>query len=467
MTLFLFLPILLMSFNLGSAELYFKGQKRSLTRWEGINQKKWLDFYSWKKEREIKDRFGSWENLKRERELKERVGHVVDCRGRCLLFRGLGKNKIQFKSTLKEGDEIQTFKDSYLWFFLLDGTMVRLSPLSSITLKEINLTEKEVFIHARVNFGNLLWLSRDDVGFSEIKQRETDTLFRPIPLYDALPRAKKKKVDEKDLFSFFEKDDPTLEQYKKLNQFIDKDRAFYESKKKLAFLVMPNATLFGERLKAEIVVLLGGETYIKRRDHKQLGLKQKGPLETIMSEVFLRGYENKSGNLIEEGQWYKIDPQGKSFENLGLESSKKFALGELMTKNIPTLLLTREYFLRRYSWFVFNPEIKAKELAEKYGHRLWKKWGEKKEGLRARVEFLKEYTRRVETTNLKESVKLRSRLLKRGETVHPMVYDNRFYKLAMQSYYKFLDYQSGSGSDKEDLNSTRHPFWGKVNAYGK
>ena len=98
---------------------------------------------------------------------------------------------------------------------------------------------------------------------------------------------------------------------------------------------------------------------------------------------------------------------------------------------------------------------------------MWKSWGVKKEGLRARVEFLKEYTRRVETTNLRESVKLRSRLLKRGETVHPMVYDNRFYKLAMQSYYKFLDYQSGGGSDKEDLNSTRHPFWGKVNAYGK
>ena len=173
---------------------------------------KWLkdkvkEVYKEEKEREIKDRFASWENLKRERELKERVGHVLDCRGKCLLFRGLGKNKIQFKSTLKEGDEIQTFKDSYLWFFLLDGTMVRLSPLSSITLKEINLTEKEVFIHARVNFGNLLWLSRDDVGFSEIKQRETDTLFKPIPLYEALPKVKKKKVDEiyNDFITHFKK----------------------------------------------------------------------------------------------------------------------------------------------------------------------------------------------------------------------------------------------------------------------
>ncbi|MEE2743410.1 MAG: hypothetical protein VYD54_05845, partial [Bdellovibrionota bacterium] len=297
MALLLLFAIFFMSFSLDSAELYFKGQKRSLTRWEGIDQKKWLDFYSWKKEREGKDRFLSWENLKRERDLKERVGHVVDCRGKCLLYRGLGKNKIQFRSTIREGDEIQTFKDSYLWIFLLDGTMVRLSPLSSITLKEINLTQREVFIHARVNFGNLLWLSRDDVGLSEIEKRETDTLFQPIPLYEALPKVKKEKVNEKDLFSFFKKDGPTLEQYKKLNQFIDKDRAFYESKKKLAFLVMPNATLFGERLKVEIVVLLGGETYIKRRDHKQLGLKKKGPLEAIMSEVFLRGHENRSGSL--------------------------------------------------------------------------------------------------------------------------------------------------------------------------
>jgi hypothetical protein len=450
----------------GKEEIYFKGQKRSLIKWEGMKEKEWLDFKKWRAEREEKDLFPPWENLKRERRLKERVGHVIDCRGDCHLIRGLGRNNIQFKSTLKEGDEIQTHEDSYLWIFLLDGTMVRLSPLTSLTLREINLTKKEVFIHVRVNYGNLLWLSRDTIVFKGNNKRETDTLFHPIPLFEALPKFKKEKMNEEDLFTLFDKKGSSLEQFKRLNHLIEKDRSFYESKRSLAFLVMPNATLFGERLKAEIVVLLGGETYIKKRDFKQLGLKEK-VLEGVMSEVFLRGYENKSGHLIEENQWYRVDPRGSSFVAMKDEEAKKFSLGELMTKNIPTLLLTRELFLRRYSWFIFNSHLESKELAERYGFRLWKSWSEKGKGIKVRVNFLKEYTRRVETTNIKESLKLRKRLLKRGGDVHSMIYDKRFYKKAIQSYYKYLDYQSNSGSDKEVLNSTLNPFWGKVNAYNK
>ena len=111
---------------------YFKGHKRSLIQWGEIDQKRWLSFKKWRENFEKREKFPPWERLKRERSLKEKVGRVVDCRGECFLYRGLGKNKLQFRSTVREGDEIQTSKDSYLWLFLLDGTMVRVSPYSSL-----------------------------------------------------------------------------------------------------------------------------------------------------------------------------------------------------------------------------------------------------------------------------------------------------------------------------------------------
>ncbi len=454
--------------NIGKAEdAYFQGYKRSLIEWQELDHKKWLSFKKWKEKYEKREKFPPWERLKREMKLKERVGHVMDCRGVCFLYRGLGKNKIRFRSIVREGDEIQTKKDSYLWLFLMDGTMVRLSPKTSITMREINISPSEVFFHARINFGNVLWLSREGSLFNELKERETDALFHPHPLFEVLPKLKKKQINENDLFSYLEDFSPTLNQYKRLNVEIKKNNSYFKSKRSMAFLVMPNGTLFGERLNVEMIVLLGGETFLKRRTFKQLGLKEKGVPESLLAEVFLRGYENKKGNLIEEGQWYEIDKSGESLKVLELMEYRKFLMGEFLTQRIPTILLGREAFLKRYSSFIFNKRLTSKQLALRYGYRLWRGWDSRKKEMKERVEYLKEYTRRVETTVLKESLKLRKRFIKRKEKVHPITYDSRFYKKAMESYYKSLAYPSSLESDKEVLNSTRHPFWGKVNVYGK
>ena len=195
--------------NIGeAADTYFKDHRRSLIQWKELDHKEWLSFKKWKEEYEKREKFPPWERLKRERSLKERVGYVVDCRGECFLYRGLGKNKIQFKSTVREGDEIQTKKDSYLWLFLMDGTMVRVSPQTSLTMREINISPNEVFLHARINFGNVLWLSREGSFFDERSERETDALFHPHPLYEVLPKIDNKKIDENDLFSYLEEDSP-------------------------------------------------------------------------------------------------------------------------------------------------------------------------------------------------------------------------------------------------------------------
>ena len=454
--------------NIGeAADTHFKDHKRSLIQWKELDHKEWLSFKKWKEEYEKREKFPPWERLKRERSLKERVGYVVDCKGECFLYRGLGKNKIQFKSTVREGDEIQTKKDSYLWLFLMDGTMVRVSPQTSLTMREINISPNEVFLHARINFGNVLWLSREGSFFDERSERETDALFHPHPLYEVLPKLENKKIDENDLFSYLEEDSTALSQYKRLNVEIKKNNPYYQSKKSIAFLVMPNGTLFGERLKVELIVLLGGETFLKRRTFKELGFKEKSLPESLLAEVFLRGYENKKGNLIEEGQWYEIDKNGSSLRVLESNEYKRFLMGEFLTQRIPTIFLGREVFLRRYSTFIFNNELTSKQLALLHGYRLWRSWNSKKKEMKERVDYLKEYTRRVETTVLKESLKLRQRLIKRKERVHPVIYDNRFYKKAMESYYKSLAYPSSLQNDKEVLNSTRHPFWGKVKVYGK
>ena len=80
-------------------------------------------------------------------------------------------------------------------------------------------------------------------------------------LFEVLPKLKKKQINENDLFSYLEDFSPTLNQYKRLNVEIKKNNSHYKSKRSIAFLVMPNGTLFGERLNVEMIVLLGGETF--------------------------------------------------------------------------------------------------------------------------------------------------------------------------------------------------------------
>lgn len=181
-------------------KLEFKGQKQSVTSWGDIPVNNFLSFKEWKEESDIRDQVPDWEKIIRERNHRELVGRIYQCSGICRIDRGESFFNGTHRTGIYEGDEIQTVGDSYAWIFLFDGTMVRLSPQSSVTFNEFNVGVKENFINARINAGNVLWLSRHENTFNEVNIRETDVIFFPYAEYESLPVTEQKDYKEDDLF---------------------------------------------------------------------------------------------------------------------------------------------------------------------------------------------------------------------------------------------------------------------------
>ena len=384
----------------------FKDQKTSLIDWKNQDPQRWLDLSLWKRSSLLKDIEPDWERKIKERRLREKIGKVIRCVGECRIYRGEGFSNSQYRSTLREGDEVVTIGESYLWIFLLDGTLVRMSPDSSITLKELNIGTEANFLHARMNSGNILWLSRQEHKIREAKLRQTDSIFLPLKLLEANPEEKNIQMDEDNLMAFLEEDQRLLAFHHQVNQKIEKNNKLVGKKPTYSYLVMPNGTVYGKQLQMEFVVLLGSVSYIKRRSlmTTQLQIEE----DNLSATFYYRGFINKDTFQVKDDQWYLVGEKGRKIEPYF--DDRKFLIAEYLTQRIPSIYMARELFLERYSKFIFQSDIVARELATKHGYRLWGAISEQaKEDMWQRVEFLKEYTRRIETTNLLVSSQFRRR----------------------------------------------------------
>ncbi len=444
----------------------FLGQKESVTDWGNLSTESFLDFRSWKEESDVRDQVPDWEKIVRERNHKELVGRIYQCVGICRVDRGESFFNGSYRTGLYEGDEIQTIGDSYAWIFLFDGTMVRLSPQSSITFNEFNVGVKENFINARVNAGNILWLSRHENTFQEIDVRETDVTFFPYSEYESLPISEKKDYIEDDLFELISKTDTNVKHYKSLNEKVVSNNKMSKGKPTYAFLVMPNATLMGMSPSVEIVALVGGKTFFKKRSIETLNLNKQ---EDISNDLMLqmRGYDNKALNTIVDDKWITVDEKGRNYAEA--DDVRWLDVGEFITKRIPSIMFGREIFMSKYSEFAFREAYDPAVLAKKDGYRMWgtltSKEGEKKSDLELRLEFLKEYFRRVETSNLLASSRFKERLEARGEKSLTMSYGNYFFVNALNRYYRFGEVKKDISGDKETgevLNSTTKLLWKKM-----
>jgi hypothetical protein len=179
---------------------------------------------------------------------------------------------------------------------------------------------------------------------------------------------------------------------------IDENDLYVQGKETYSFLVLPNASIAGFNLTAEVVVLDGGATYLKKRDPIQLGL-MVDPKETSFDrpvEIFLRDSDKKEE--IDVGNWYEVSEDGSSLRQMELNEEGHFYPGELLTRRISSIMIARELMLRMYSTFMFE-ELKDPQIfAELYGFRLWGRLNPiYNQDLFKRVEFLKKYTRREES----------------------------------------------------------------------
>lgn len=440
----------------------FKGQKESNTDWGKLPVESFLSFRTWKEATDVKALVPDWEKVIQERNNRELVGRIFQCVGTCRVDRGESFFNGSHRTGLYEGDELQTIGDSYAWVFLLDGTMVRLSPQSSVTFNELNIGVSENFISARMNTGNVLWLSRMENDFQEMNVRETDVLFYPYAEYEALPIRESKTYKEDDLLELIEADNNQVNQYKALNEKMARNNKLTNGKPTFAFIVMPNASFMGYSPSIEMVSLLGGKSYFKKRSISFLGLKDKEGVIASETLLQIRGFENKELTPIEEDTWFTVDERGREVS----KSSDVYwlTMGEFITKRIPSLMIGREIFLDRYSRFLFEEKIDPMELAKVQGYRLWGKMKTddgKKSDLELRLEFLKEYFRRIETSNLLTNTHFRERLESRGEKSTMSNYGNYFFISALNKYYTFTDYTDDKETG-EVLNSTKKLLWKKM-----
>lgn len=440
----------------------FKDQKQSTTKWGEVDINAFLSLKDWKDLRSERDQVPEWETIAREHSNREIIGRFFQCVGNCRIDRGQGFFKPSYRTALYEGDEIQTIKDSYAWIFLFDGTMVRLSPESSINLNELNIGVKENFINARINAGNIVWLSRNEALFEETNIRETDVLFFPLAMYEAQPTPDRKPYVEDNLIEMIEEKQTVLNQFKKLNILIAENNLLTHSKPTYAFIVASNVTLMGYNPSLEIVSLLGGKTYFKKRSPQFLGLKKDSPEEDVV--VQMRGFENTTLTAIEADKWLVMDEKGRSLTTAE-ENTYWLSMGELITRRIPSLMVARELLLSKYSKFAFREKYDPVALAQKDGYRLWgllkSENPNKKHDLELRLDFLKEYFRRIETSNLVVSARFAERMKERGESIKSMEYGNYFFIKALETYYSYEDY-----SDENEtglvLNSTTKTLWKRM-----
>lgn len=429
-------------------------QSKSLIKWQQLDEKEWLDFYSWKKDLEEREETPNWEQIVRDRDLIEDVGRVIACVGDCRIYRGETSYSVTYRSDIKEGDELLTTEDSYVWVFLFDGTIVRLAPDSSISFKEINVGLETNFLHVRMNAGNIFWMNRIPSPFKHSQLKETDTLFLPLKLHDANPRQLRRDFSEDELFKYLENDSAKIAQYEKLNAAIEENNKWIKKKTK-SFIVLPNGNVIADNLIAEFIVLLGGKSYFKVKNERSVGLTY--PYHADVKFTF-RGFENTSKEGVLPNIWYEIDERGRELRET--QGERDFLIGEYVTRRIPTIIQARELLLEKYSQFAHTVTDRY-ELAKKYGYRLWQVQEHKNEesDLEKRMNFLSEYTRRIETTNLMTSRKIKERLSERGETIMTYEYSNRFYKKALANYFITREAWREDQEFVEDLNSTQKKLW--------
>lgn len=391
-------------------------QGRSLIPWKELKETEFLSVRRWIAERAERDKDPLWKVKLRLSSQPEQLGKVISCVGSCVLHRGTVPNRVRWLSRVVEGDEITTGPDSYLWLMLTDGALVRLSPETSMAFLEMNVSKSKFFYHARLNQGHLYWLPRPRLEPQTLGLVETDRIFLPVmdrtvnvehfarQVYAAMSEVEK-QTSFTDIHTLAQK-----QQYdaivKIMNQNNETLKTYHQ-----ALIVMPNGTVRGTNAPMTFFCAPGARSFFKfENPHAEDG---------IWAEMFYRGYTNNEVVTPSPATWMEFAPDGRTIAVLE-NVPALLSASEILPKRIPTISLLRERWLSETRGLWENLKEPSK-LAVNWGLRLWE------DDIDKRAEFLLEYTRRVETTNL--------RALSRIQKVAAPDFDARYFSLAMDKYF--------------------------------
>lgn len=384
-------------------------QKQDLNDWKKIDLKSWFSFHEWRKtfHERAEDIYFKTKFIASSK--KERLGFVISCVGLCELFRGEKKNYAHKLTEIKEGDEIITQKNSYLYLFILDGTLVRLAPNTSLSLNDIDISPTRFFIHARLNNGFMQWIARSEDNIPQDSLHDTDQLFsKTIPII-------------KNRQSFYDPDSQLRNRIDELNRRVDENNEFTHFKKTTVLIRTPVANIMGKNGNFSIFSILGYETFIK---------------SDIETKLTLRKRKSPPKINLEKNEWYKVDRYGKKVKkNSSLNAT--FGMAELMTKRPFTMFLKREKWLKKYSQELFDPTTPLERIYH-LGYQMW----DYKDYDILKIKFFdldKKIKRIQRISNYFEKRNLYSALyLTKKNKIDRIPFGPSFYRLALESYLDYI-----------------------------
>lgn len=412
------------------------GQSSSFIDWENSQTEELLNFDYWRLQRQERDKNPKWKTKLRDSKLIEPVGKLIQCVKICKIYRGVNAHFASYLSNIYEGDELQTHKDSYTWILLIDGTLMRLSPNSSITFNEINISKKKIFHFYRLNYGHIHWQHRQLGTIATQNMLETDQVFLPLMVKQAnreyFQRKHYQKLSDEERMNFeITNNQGHIDQYQKLNEYLQENKEIALKKNSQVFISTPNVTILATNPIFDLFYEEGSKSFL-RKLNKVSGLEDIAEYSKDF-KVYFRGYSNRSDKEIQDNVWYEIDKSGKDLsENSDLNET--FSRLDLLIKRIPSIQLAREIMLRKYYPYIFFPKqkITSELLATEYSARLWD--DEFENELNLRLKFLIEYSRRVETTNL-------SSINRFYEARQHQSFDKSYTQFAFDMYLRFLKFK--------------------------
>lgn len=431
----------------------FKEQTANTTDWKNLNPLLWLSFREWKNERKFKDTDLEWRKKLRETSYSEKMARVLKCVGVCGNYRGTNWVKSEHLSVIKEGDEFTTEKNSYAWLLFVDGSMVKVSPNTSVTLHEINISRSEILIIMRLNKGYINYLPRVKGQFDVIDRPESDLSFQPLKVLKAnrefyLIQDYRKLVTSEKLNFSVEENPGHKSQYKKLNALMEKNDKLFESRNTRFYIYTPNISIEGSNISLDLFYEpnKGGYFYL---DNNIKNFK-KDDKRTNFKFVYYRGHENRKLDVPQLKSWYEMSPNGKVLTKSS-DFLNEFKISKALNARIPSIYLARELWIKKYSEKVLDTKITVKDLAIKHGYRLWDERNDSETF--SRLEFVKEYVRRVETTNLISLKKILKKNTGNG-------FEKSYYAKAMRLHYTSLRNRFNADRIKiREMSDTHYYLW--------
>lgn len=424
-----------------------KGQNHSIIPWSTLDPEEWLSIKNWMIERNVKDQLPHWKINLRHAVHKELFGKVLQCKGSCSVYRGNSSTKVQHLSRIHEGDEFRTESDSVAWIYLMDGSLLRVSPNSSISFHEINFSSQEILIVTRLSEGHVFWHPREKREFVNENAPETDSISLPLMVQNSNVEFFERRIysasnDKKRLKEIMDLEDNAVnDQLKFLNDLKMENDLTLNIPSKF-FIISPNATIVSKQMGLDFVYVLGGESYFKKRS-------------SLSDEHFtltLRGYLNLENQKIIDNDWYRIDSDGKSFHKME-EVPGILQVLELITKRIKTIETAREIWVKSFTVPIIKTLNDPQKMAIEYGYSIWD------EDLQKRLAFLMDYTRRIETTNLNSIHKLLTKLKAEGK-IDDLKLSESLYISSLNHYLLGLKSRYDSKRMRvRDMNDLHYYVW--------